>query len=140
MTTRARSAGRVASRIYALATILYLDANHFTAKFPDESLLVVNPTGPIVPRGRAKTEALARARQLPAHSPGPPLRLQPLRRHARNLRQGHVWTPPRLKPTTDGPNRHTTLRRSATMAGTSAVRSLPQSFHQGRGNGGGETK
>ena len=69
MTTRARSAGRVASRIYALATILYLDANHFTAKFPDESLLVVNPTGPIVPRGRAKTEALARARQLPAHSP-----------------------------------------------------------------------
>ena len=42
---------------------------HLTAKFPDESLLVVDPAGPAVPRGRAKTYALACARHLPAHSP-----------------------------------------------------------------------
>ena len=67
--TRARSATRVASRIYATATVVYLDDHTFTAKFTDESLLVVEPSGPAVPRGRAKTDALARAHRLPAHSP-----------------------------------------------------------------------
>ena len=68
-TTRARSARRVASRIYATATVVYLDDHTFTAKFPDQSLIVVSPTGPAVPRGRAKTDALVRARRLPTHSP-----------------------------------------------------------------------
>ena len=67
--TRARSAARVTSRIYTLATVVYLDSQSFTAKFPDQSLLVVEPSGPAVPRGRAKTEVLARAHRLPAHSP-----------------------------------------------------------------------
>ena len=67
--TRARSAARVTSRIYTLATIVYLDSQSFTAKFPDQSLIVVSPTGPAVPRGRAKTDALVRARRLPTHSP-----------------------------------------------------------------------
>ena len=67
--TRARSATRVTSRIYTLATVVYLDSQSFTATFPDESLLVVEPGGPAVPRGRAKTDALARAHRLPAHSP-----------------------------------------------------------------------
>ena len=65
--TTARSAVRVASRIYAHALLVYLDADTFTATFPDQSLLVASPTGPAVPRGRAKTAALARARPLPAH-------------------------------------------------------------------------
>ena len=42
---------------------------YFTAKFPDQSLLIVGPAGPDVPRGRAKVDALARARPLLAHSP-----------------------------------------------------------------------
>ena len=67
--TRDRSASRVASRIYATATVVYLDDHTFTAKFTDESLLVVEPGGPAVPRGRAKTDALVRARRLPTHSP-----------------------------------------------------------------------
>ena len=67
--TRDRSASRVASRIYATATVVYLDDHTFTAKFTDESLLVVEPGGPAVPRGRAKTDALVRARGLLAHSP-----------------------------------------------------------------------
>ena len=46
-----------------------MDSQSFTAKFPDQSLLVVSPAGPAVPRGRAKTESLARAHRLPAHSP-----------------------------------------------------------------------
>ena len=33
--TRARSAARVTSRIYTLATVVYLDSQSFTAKFPD---------------------------------------------------------------------------------------------------------
>ena len=96
--TRARSATRVTSRIYATATVIYLSTHRFTATFPDESLLVVEPGGPAVPRGRAKTDALARAHRLPAHSPTPALRLRPLRRHSRNLRHGHVWLHPRLRP------------------------------------------
>ena len=48
--TRARSATRVTSRIYTLATVVYLDSQSFTAKFPDQSLLVVEPGGPAVPR------------------------------------------------------------------------------------------
>ena len=67
--TRARSAARVTSRIYTLATIVYLDSQSFTAKFPDQSLLVVEPGGPAVPRGRAKADALVHARGLLAHSP-----------------------------------------------------------------------
>ena len=68
--TRARSATRVTSRIYTLATVVYLDRPKLQpAKFPDESLLVVEPGGPAVPRGSAKTDALVRARRLLTHSP-----------------------------------------------------------------------
>ena len=109
--TRARSAARVTSRIYTLATIVYLDSQSFTAKFPDQSLIVVSPTGPAVPRGRAKTDALARARRLPTHSPDPDLRLQPLRRHAGNLCPRHVRTRPRLKPRHAVPDNQATSRR-----------------------------
>ena len=71
--TKARSATRVAGMIYACADVVYLDGNTFTATFPDQSLFVVSPAGPVVARGHAKTDTLARARQLPPHSPGPPL-------------------------------------------------------------------
>ena len=68
--TRARSAARVTSRIYTLATIVYLDSQSFTAKFPDQSLIRRQPhRSPPSPRGRAKTDALASARGLPTHSP-----------------------------------------------------------------------
>ena len=63
--TKARSATRVAGMIYACADVGYLDGNTFTATFPDQSLLVVRPAGPVVVRGRAKTDTLDRARQLP---------------------------------------------------------------------------
>ena len=68
-TTKARSAGHVARVIYAHARLVYPDGDNFTATFPDQSLLVVGPAGPVVPRGHTKADALARARQLPAHSP-----------------------------------------------------------------------
>ena len=48
--------------IYAHARLVYLDTNHFTETFPGRSLLVVSPTGPVVPRGHAKADTLARAR------------------------------------------------------------------------------
>ena len=54
---------------YANARLVYLDGDTFTAIFPDKSLLVVSPAGPVVPRGHAKADALVRARQLPPHSP-----------------------------------------------------------------------
>ena len=61
-TTKAHNAGLVASVICAHARLVYLDTNHFTETFPDQSLLVVSPTGPVVPRGQAKADTLARAR------------------------------------------------------------------------------
>ena len=47
--TRARSARRVASQIYATATVVYLDSQSFTVTFPDQSLLVVRPPAPPSP-------------------------------------------------------------------------------------------
>ena len=67
--TKARSAGHVSSTIYANARLVYLDGDTFTAIFPDKSLLVVSPAGPVVPRGHAKADALVRARQIRPHSP-----------------------------------------------------------------------
>ena len=71
-TTKARSAGHEAGVIYAHARLVYLDGDNFTATFPDQSLLVVGPAGPVrtrrTPRPR-QGRRLARARQLPAHSP-----------------------------------------------------------------------
>ena len=105
--TRARSASRVASRIYATATVIYLDAPHrFTAKFTDESLLVVEPGGPAVPRGRAKTDALARAHRLPAHSP---TQLSDSAHY--DAIHGHVWLHPRLRPCRPAPPAVAPLRR-----------------------------
>ena len=66
---KARGAARVARVIYAHSRLVYLDGDTFTAILPDQSLLVVSPAGPVVPRGRAKADTLARARRLPPHSP-----------------------------------------------------------------------
>ena len=65
LANRARSGTRVAGRIYAQANVVYLEACNFMAEFLDDSLLVVSPAGPAVPRGRAKAHTLARVRQLP---------------------------------------------------------------------------
>ena len=64
-----RSPDRLAHTVYARADVVYLDADTFTAIFPHHSLLFVSPTGPAVPRGRTKADALAWARLWPAHSP-----------------------------------------------------------------------
>ena len=44
---------------------------------------------------------------------------------------------PRPRPAIWHSMGHPTLRRSATMAGSSGTGSFPHSFHHGRGNGGG---
>ena len=104
--TRARSASRVTSRIYTLATVVYLDSQSFTAKFPDQSLLVVEPwRARRPPRPRQDRRSGART---PVTGPlaDPALRLRPLRRHSRNLRHGHVWLHPRLRPHRPAPPAH----------------------------------
>ena len=64
--SRRRSARRVAGNIYAQADAVYLPTpDSFTASFPDQSVLIAGPAGPTAPRGRAKTDALSRMRQLP---------------------------------------------------------------------------
>ena len=61
-----RSAQRVARRIYAQASTIYIvSPNSFVAAFPDESVLVAGPAATNTPRGQAKTNLLSRVRQLP---------------------------------------------------------------------------